>query len=200
MKYFKHLIIILITLFSINALAGYSTQMTPMKSEKLSNPIALSGVCSEVNIVEWRGNAPITKQNIKHLKRYCKDAMNNFPKFVKSRGYKLKKSGKLHTSVCLMSVNSSPRNLNDADYRFSSRTMTYDEDGNVNPIWGYYQRYTNHIYLRSSVVNYHKVVFVHEMFHAASYYYGIYNQHKGNKDLKEENLAQEFTAYIGYGR
>lgn len=200
MRYFKHFIFILITLFTVNAVAGYSSQMTPTFDEKLSDPIALTGVCSKVNIVEWRGEVPMTQSAINRLKRSCEDAMSNFPKFVKSKGYKIKKPGKLHTSICLMPVNSNPRNLNDIDYRFSSRTMTFDENGNVDPIWGYFQRHTNHIYLRDSSVTYHKVVFVHEMFHAASYYYGIYNQHKGNKNLKDERMARDFTDYIGYGR
>jgi hypothetical protein len=126
--------------------------------------------------------------------------MKAFPKFVKDRGYTINNSGKLDTSVCFMPVNSSPRNLNDVDYRFSSRTKTYDSDGNSQAIWGYFQRHANHIYIRNTGATFHKVVFVHELFHAASYHYGIYNQHTGNKDLKDEKLAQDFTDYIGYGR
>ena len=203
MKYFKHLVIILIIIFSVNVVwaQSYSTQMTPTISEKLNSPIAL---CSGIKIVEWRDSGTpatqLTKANIKALIRYCKEAMKAFPKFVKSKGYDLKRAGKLHTSVCFMPVNSSPRNLNDIDYRFSSRTKIYDSDGNVGQIWGYFQRYTDHIYVRNTAANHHRVVFIHELFHSASYYYGIYDQHEGYKDSKDENLAQEFTVYLGYGR
>ena len=201
MKYARHLVVILIAIFSVNLAWAYSSSMTPTTSEKLANPIALVDVCSDVNIVEWRGSSNLgpTKGNIKALKRHCKNAMMAFPKFIKSKGYKLNKSGKLKTSICLIPMNDSPRNLNDVKHRFSSRTKTY-KNGEVERIWGYFQRHTNHVYLRNSAAGSHRVVFVHELFHAASYYYGIYGQHSGNKDLKEEQMAQDFTAYLGYGR
>ncbi|MDP2683493.1 MAG: hypothetical protein Q8P20_00395 [bacterium] len=205
MATFKHIVVFLF-LFSISGgvlAQGPSTQMAPTTSEKLGNPISLSGICSEVKIIEWRDSGTEnTKRNINNInamKNYCNDAMNGFGKFIYSRGYKIKRVGKLHTSVCLMPVDSSPRNLNDVNFRFSNRTKTYN-NGNVEIIWGYFQRYTNYIYVRNTVATSHKVVFVHELFHAASYYYDIYSQHPGNKDITEENLAQEFTVYIGYGR
>lgn len=206
MKVIKHLFVILFTIFIANAVwaQSYSKQMTPIASEKLKNPIALSEVCSSVKIVEWRDSnhkaTKLTDGNIKALKRYCKEAMETFPKFVKERGYKLRKGGKLKLSVCMMPVDSDPRNLNDIDYRFSARTKTYDEDGNVQRIWGYFHRNASHIYLRNTAANYHRVVFMHELFHAASYHYGVYDQHSGDKDKKDEVMARDFTAYLGYGR
>ena len=202
MKYIRYIFVSLVTIFIVNIAWAYSSQMTPTPSERLLNPIALTDICSEVRIVEWRGVGPlgITKNNIRQLQKHCKLAMSFFPKFVKERGYKMSKNDKLHASVCLMPVDDSPRNLNDINYRFSTRSRTYDDNGNVERIWGYFQRSTNYIYLRNSAVNRHKVVFVHEIFHAASYYYGIYDQHNGNKDLEEELMAQDFTDYIGYGR
>ncbi|KKN67666.1 hypothetical protein LCGC14_0459250 [marine sediment metagenome] len=205
MKLFKHLAVILIAIFSVNMAwaQSYSTQMTPVTSEMLNDPIALSGICSEVEVVEWRDSGhkatQPTRSNIMALKRYCKEVMSAFPEFVKSRGFNIKKAGKLHTSVCFMPMDSSPRNLNDTNYRFSSRSKSYDSNGEIHQIWGYFQRYTNYIYVRNTGASYHKVVFIHELFHSASYYYGIYNQHTGHKDLRDENLAREFTIYLGYG-
>ena len=203
MKLFRYIYIVLFTLFSNLALAqGYSTEMPPEPEELLNSPISLDDICSEVKIVEWRDSGAIgskpTTQNIARLKSYCKETMDAFAGFVIGRGYKITKHGKLHTSVCLLPDTTSPRDLNDTYYRFSTRDKSYDEHGHVYEILGYFQRYYNHVYVINTVPTRYKVVFMHELFHAASYYYGIYAQH--TQPSQEELLAQDFTASLGYGR
>ncbi len=119
----------------------------------------------------------------------------------------------LDTYVCIIhaKMNMSglhPRNLNDIKFRFANRTKEYTSDGRVYNIWGYFQRYNGNVYVRNDVLNDDggavnggfKVTFSHELFHALSYKYGIYNQHKGNKGSVEEAMAEQFTDSMGLGR
>jgi hypothetical protein len=211
MRYLRFLIIGLIVIFSSSAIAGsYSKSMLPTASERLDDPISLVGVCEGVEVIEWRATAGYKKQTglsedkIKIVKNVCKLAVNKFPEFAKKRGYKLTNSDKFETKVCVMPAKmeldgDSPRNLNDINYRFSERS---DKD----PLWGYYHRYKNYVFVRNDVkldngkTNHHfKTVFAHELFHAMSYRYGMYNKHPGNRDRVDEVMAQQFTVYIGLG-
>ncbi len=221
MRHIKYLILFLILLIpSLSIAQGHSTQMAPLQSERLKNPIVLTDRCKNVNIIEWRftpgimrSTAP-TKKNIKILDDICNHVMKNVVKFVKSKNYSLNDDiSNFNTSVCIMPANlhrfgRSPRNLNDIKYRFSTRSKSYTPDGRLYSIWGYYQRYNNHIYIRNDVLlndgvtanNDFKTTFAHELFHAISYYYGVYYQHNGNKSGVEEKLAEDFTEYLGLGR
>jgi hypothetical protein len=203
MKLFRYYIVLFTILFSNLALADeHSMEMPPEPEELLSNPISLDDICSEVRVVEWRDSGAIgskpTAKNIATLKADCKEVMEAFPGFVIGRGFKITKHSKLHTSVCLLPDSTSPRDLNDIYYRFYTRDKSYDEYGHIYEILGYFQRYYNHIYVINTAATRYRVVFMHELFHAASYYYGIYAQH--TRPSQEELLAQDFTASLGYGR
>ena len=45
------------------------------------------------------------------------------------------------------------------------------------------------------------VVFAHELFHAMSYESGVFHQHSADgRENIEENMAQDFTEFLGLGR
>ena len=142
-------------------------------------------------------------------------AVSNFFEFMASRysNYKLENAeSNFDTSVSFMPYlegqqGHQPRNLNDIKYRFAYRPKSY-RNGEVRDIWGFFQRAEDWVYVRNDVLlgdgkttNHETIkVFVHEMFHAMSWHYGAFNQHPGRKDSVEENMAQEFTIYLGLGR
>lgn len=185
--------------------------MTPRAVEKLSNPIKLNDLCSEVTVIEWRptfGLEDSTGQSskaIKLLNQVCNFAVKSFPKFINSHYDFANEEEKLSQSLCLMPADVNQdgqdvRNLNDVNYRFINRTKEYDENGIPFPIWGYHQRSTAHIYIRNDVFNTEfKTIFAHELFHAMSYQYGIYSQHNDDRDEADEKLARKFTKFLGLG-
>lgn len=213
----KLIIFLSIILFSSLSFGDdlYST-MAPLPSEKLSQPIALTGSCKLVKVVEWRptpnqeSQTSINKKSIDILNFICKKVIKNFPKFIETQKYKLNEELKLSQSLSLMPADLKNhgrdfRNLNDLTYRFKNRTKEYDENGNPYPIWGYHQRASSFIYMRNDVLNENgeinkgfEIVFAHELFHSLSWKFGIYQQHKGNKDIIEEEMARKFTMFL-YG-
>ena len=199
----KSLILLLVLLFPFTVHADESiNQMLPLKSELLIQPIVFDGICKNVKIVEWRDSG--TEESIKsfnnqnNLNMLCQYSILKFPAFVRSRGYKIN-SGIFTTKISLMPMNSRERNLNDIKYRFSERGVFCDlNDPCI--LFGYFQIADNHIYIRNDAGSDYKVVFAHEIFHAASVFYGIYYQHTGPNHIVDENMAQEFTEYLGLGR
>lgn len=216
----RNFISILATIVSINAVnIGDATHfnsasnytdakgvMSPLPNEKLGEPIYLDGPCSDVKIIEWRetkgvADSEMNEASINVLKNVCKLTVNNFESFIKTKdNYTLIGDvDDFRANICLMPLNSSPRNLNDIEFRFFNR---YVKD----TVWGYHQRATNNIYIRNDVFDgnmprhYFVVVFAHELFHSLSYKYSIYDQHTGNKELVEEEMARQYTQYLGLGR
>ena len=174
-------------------------QMTPLQSELLKNPILLSGDCSGVTITEWQGKS--SKEKIQTVDSTCKKAFSEFKKFVKKKKITLDYTSKFSLKISFLAVGTEKRSLNDINFRFSSRTKEYDEDGDVIGIWGYHQRSSNYIYVFNLFDNpSFETVLAHEFFHALSFQYGLFNLHMGNKDKKDEKMAEEFTLFIGLGR
>jgi len=183
--------------------------MEPTQEERLNNPQALSGPCSHVSIIEWRSTrgkagSEINKKNIAILKKTCKLVVNNFESFIKQkRFYKFKGDvSKFNVEICLMPLNSKSRNLNDLKGRFLKRAVQV-------PVWGYYQYSSNNIYIRNDVMINKRVnktfvkVFAHELFHAMSSQFEIYDQHSLDPKLAsklEEKMARDFTEFIKLGR
>lgn len=186
--------------------------MKPQSYEKLESPIRLIDGCDDIFIQEWRSTPGLmettgpTSKSIKVINEICNLSLNKFPEFAKKKGFVIKSvDEKFHTTICMMPADvydqgTAPRNLNDLKFRFAKRTIRY-------PLWGYFQRQQNYLYLRNDVlrnngrINYRfKTVFAHELYHALSYYYGIYYQYSGDKNKIDEQLAQDFSAYLGLGR
>ena len=185
--------------------------MVPRAIERLSAPIKLNDLCAEITVVEWRPTPGLenstskSEKSIKILNQICNLSVRFFPQFINKYYDFSDRVENFSQSLCLMPADVNQygqdvRNLNDISYRFVNRTKAYDEDGIPYPIWGYHQRSMSHIYIRNDVPNAEfKTVFAHELFHAMSYQYGIYNQHEGDKDEADEKLARKFTRYLGLG-
>jgi len=163
--------------------------MTPFPSETLDTPVTLD--CG-ASIEEVRGG----KLDYAKLNSLCTHAASNFFRFVDAKGLKTgDRSQAFSWSVSFLPGASCYRCLNDEDYRFHNRFVK-----------GYVTGYTDLNSRFSFVISKSrelKVTFVHEMFHAMSMFYGVYENHTGNyseKTAKDEALAQEFTEWLGYGR
>lgn len=189
--------------------ANSSYLMTPLPEEKLTKSIFLTEKCALVEIVEWRGgNEAERKEEVAELDRICQQVVEKFPVFIKEKtDFKLSEDRGFSQSISVIPVNSEFRNLNDVEFRFSTRSgIEYDENGEVEPIWGYHQRATSFIYIYNLVRTKGKLnlqfrtVFAHELFHALSFKLGIFHQHTGDKNQKEEEMAQQFTEWMGWGR
>jgi len=146
-KFYRLFILFFIALFSANVIAadyGRGT-MTPLPRERLTNPIALKKSCKKISVVEWRstqGYLNSTSQSdksIKVLNDTCNLAVNNFYRFINSKGYHITnevRQRQFDTSISLMPANISrdgddPRNLNDITYRFLFRQKEYDNKGDL---------------------------------------------------------------------
>lgn len=196
---------LIIWLLPTLAWAESASQMTPLSSELLNQPIVLTKECSKVTITEWRSKTKSNQEQV-NLDQICQSAVKNFSGFVKKKKIILNTSKTFIQNISIIPVDTEKRNLNDTLFRFSTRTMELDEDEDVIPILGYHQRATQYIYIYNqirksgNVSSRFKTVFSHELFHGMSSFYGWYGLHTGNKDLKEEQLAEEFTEYLGLGK
>jgi hypothetical protein len=174
-------------------------EMRPLPQELLGKPIKLTGACSKVKVIEWRGSK-LSKGAIKSIDETCNQAVKGFKPFMKRQyGYHIKGDlSKFDADLCLLPLNSDLRSMNDTDYRFYYRSLKVD-------LWGYFQRAADNIYIRSDVFTEgHEndefvMTLAHELFHAMSYQYKIFHQHGGDKDQVEEAMADQFTEYLGLG-
>jgi len=185
--------------------------MEPFGSERLSSPISLTGNCANVVIVEWRptpGRQVSTSPSDKAktaINETCELVVKNFKRFVLLQQYTVGSVNNFSQTISLMPADiqnhgSDLRNLNDFSYRFNSRYKELDEDGDVIPIWGYHSRSTSHIYIRNDALSSNfKTVFAHELFHAMSYQFGIFQQYSSNQTATDEKMARKFTQFIGLG-
>lgn len=86
--------------------------------------------------------------------------------------------------------------MNDIKYRFYNRSMRFELTGLTRANIGYTFNISN-MNDPQFVVS-----FVHELFHAMSYHYGLFKNHPGNQSQKiarDEMYAEEFTLYCGLG-
>ena len=193
---------------------GGNTQMRPLPSELLAEPIALPE-CPGIRIIEWRatpGHAASTRPSaaaIGVIDRVCDAARRGFDAFVTRQGIATTRLAALHADVCLLPADARSgedyRNLNDVTWRFRSRTFAHE--GSALPrVWGYHQRSTQTVYVRNDVFNEDgtpnrrfETVLAHEIFHALSYGSGLYERRAGDKDAEEEATARRFTQGLGIG-
>lgn len=185
--------------------------MTPLYSEELPTSLGFSQECQQVSIVEWRtdGSDQTSAQPsvIIQLDQVCQTVVKNFAKFIATqKEYQLSsKIDNFHQFLSILPINSKPRNLNDSESRFANRSKSLDENGEVIPVLGYHQRAASFVYLYNLIIiegqldAQFRTVLAHELFHALSYQFGIYQQHSENKDQKEEEMAVKFTIWLGWG-
>lgn len=190
--------------------------MKPNKVERLLEPLDLPH-CPWIRIVEWRASfgkewsgPSLQARNV--LGKTCQKAVKHFSFYLKSRGYvKNIDINIFHQSLCLMpslveNDGSKFRNLNDVLFRFRDREKTYDAQGKVNIIWGYTDFRSNTIYMRNDIINEFGLinsqvitVFAHELYHAMSGQFRIISDLYHNDGKIEENMAINFTKFLGYG-
>jgi len=185
---------------------GPETPMDPRPDELLATPINLD--CPGVQIIEWRPSVqfPTTSgpspKAIQALNEICKLVFDNFYLFAQQNSLTIKHNNQFVWYLCLMPGSAKyggrePRNLNDHFGRFYARPPL---DENV-----YYAGWTAHqrhkIFMKNDVLDetgeinpITLTVFAHELFHALSWYYGIFHDPE-----VDETLAQEFTQYLGLG-
>lgn len=201
----------IVFLFPMTARAN----MLPTASEKLANPLTMTD-CPRVIIVEWRASkgyenrTKYSKKALTALNDTCKKVLDQFPKFVKSKKLKFSTvNGKFSHKVSIIPgqkqfQGSEPRNLNDLTGRFKNRYSEYDADGNPYPIFGYTSFVLKHTFLRNDLLTANEDVdskvqsiWAHELYHALSYHFKVYENLGDDAAQEDEKLADKFTDFIG---
>lgn len=212
-----YLFLILALAFPSLALADSKVvgHMEPLPHELLAQPIKLTNYCKGVTIVEWRptkDSVSITspsKEAQKVIEKACNKALSNLQKFANKHNLKIDKNKKFKAKIALMPADIYNdgrlyRNLNDNRYRFKNRTRK-----DIQYIWGWGSE-NGYLYVRNDVLKYGKqpnpafeLVFVHELWHVISFQYDIFDNLSNDEDekyRKDEELAQDFSEFNGYGR
>ena len=163
--------------------------MPPLPEELLNEPINLN--CGGV-INEWRGSEP----NRALAEKYCTLAVTKFVPYLRSRGIDFEPKGEFHFDMAMLPDTFEYRGINDRDYRFAYRNADY-------AVTGYTSKTNRYLF---NIANTNdpewRVSFTHEMFHAMSFYWGLWDTHPGGSQDKlerEEDLAVGFTVYLGLG-
>jgi len=194
-KIFRIILCVLLVLIPFVAIADEKVvgHMPPLEEELLSDPITLH--CGIV-ITEWQGGKP-TAESIKNMNTLCNEALSAFFPFVKHHKLKAERYGAFNWSLSLIPDGECYRCLNDLDYRFAQRAF-------LNKVWGYTDVYAKYIWIVNKPEwNFYKTVFVHELFHAMSVYYGVWHNHAETNAERcsiDEKYAEAFTEMLGYGR
>lgn len=168
--------------------------MAPLQTEFLNRPITLD--CG-LMIQEWRGTKP-TLVEIKKLNKLCTFAVSKFPEFIAKHNIKKQHNGAFAWNISLIPDGYCYRCLNDIHFRFKRRGLRQD-------LWGYTDNNEKYIWTISNTTDsYFKTIYIHEIFHALSMFYGIYDSHhpfnNWERSRADERLAQGFTEYLGLGR
>jgi len=164
--------------------------MKPLSSELLSQPIELE--CG-VLVHEWRGY-PRDEAKIQNL---CRLATDEFFPFVARKGLVPDHHRTFHWSAALLPNGECYRCLNDEQWRFAKRAAR----GNLTGYTSFTNRYS--FLLGNTRHREFDVTLVHELFHAQSYYYGLFDRHADDDAERvriDEQLAVEFTESLGLGR
>jgi len=176
----KAVLAVLILMSTDSRVQGHTA---PLESEVLTDPIELR--CGAV-IKEWRGPT----KDLKQVQKLCDLGVKNFHSFIKEKGLKAR-TGKFSYSLSLIPADSKYRSLNDLKYRFYTRIQKMILSG--------YTQHGNRYIFTISNQNHpaFDVSLLHELFHAMSHHYGVYDSHKGKntyeKLCEDEVLATEFT-------
>lgn len=180
-------IIIFILLLSAPLCAQNATSIKPLESEKLDNIIILD--CG-LKVQEINGYI-----SVKSLNRMCTYAYSNFFKFSKAKGLKINHRQKFNWNASFIPEGSCYRCLNDLKFRFRDRQIK-------TPVVGYTYDIGSYLFVFSDSNDpIFSQIFVHELFHSFSMFYGVFENHKGSlvdKRNTDEELAEEFTSWLGY--
>lgn len=191
------------------------TDMLPWPSERLPIPISLTR-CSGVKIIEWRASNRFERSTgpsdsaISELDAACVRARMSFSKFIRDKRMVALSLDGFHQDVCLMPADirqdgNLARNLNDSRFRFLNRDKEYTSDGRLYTIWGYTDYAHDTMFMWNKVLNEDGsvnrkflTIFSHEMFHAMSRYSKLYLNYRGAVGPQDENMAHQFTTYLGF--
>lgn len=190
----KYFILLFTLLISTTSLADTKVvgHMEPLPSEALDQPITLQD-CSGLTIEEWRGSVTDDKA-LKKLNAICKRAIAEFESFIKSKGLKKRNNSNFKYHVALLPDTKNYRGMNDMKFRFADRFVKKE-------LWAYTSRDNRYIFMVSSVdIPEMPSIFSHELFHALSMHYGIFDAHANTDServAKDEKLALEFEKYLG---
>lgn len=154
--------------------------MTPFFEEILLQPVELK--CGAV-VMEWQGKH--SDQDVDRLNYLCSYAEKKFWEFIKNKGFDIKRNRDFHFQVSLLADGTGYRQLNDLRYRFQNRFGARGKE-----VWGYVYRDTHYLFVFNDVDAWNfDDIFIHELFHALSIYYGLFDSHSNKVD---EQLALEF--------
>lgn len=216
-KYLIIPILLLLLAPSLSANQKIVGHMAPLDDELLSPALTLKKDCAGVAIREWRpsvnkDNTQPSRRAAKMMSEVCNLAVDHFDKYVREKGYTPRSLAKFRFNISLIPFDAYDdgtqyRNLNDISYRFAKRFRTIDQDGNPSHILGYTSRAgDDYVYLRNDPLTPNwkenprfKVVFAHELYHAMSFRYGVWDQMGGDSN-QEEEMAYGFTESLGLGR
>jgi len=161
--------------------------MAPFIDERLSSSIELD--CG-VSIVE---NKDKRKLPVNRINNWCMKAVSRFPDFLKAKQIKINTSKQFHWVLSFLPEDHCYRCLNDLRYRFSERQFQADVIGYTDKNLQY-----SFVFDIESDKEFKPTV-IHELFHAQSMFYGLYDKHSRDdfeKAAKDEVLADEFTNWL----
>jgi hypothetical protein len=164
--------------------------MRPLPAELLAQPLKLD--CG-LTVMEWRGAVP----NTDRAARLCRLATRNFLPFIASKGLEREHGRAFEWKAALLPDGTCYRCLNDERWRFSRRAAR----GNLTGYTSFTNRYS--FLLADPSHGEFDVTLVHELFHAQSFFYGLFDRHADNDEDRvriDERLAAEFTESLGLGR
>ncbi len=189
---FRHIFSIILSVFLIANVALADRVVghpTPFNDELLENPVVLD--CG-ATIREVRGSS----LNYAQLNSMCTHAYSNFFRYIDAKGLRVDHHDSFRWNISFLPEDTCYRCLNDEKYRFNNRFIG-------GKVIGYTSRNDHYAFITSIHDSEFNVTFVHEMFHSMSMFYGVYDNHPGSWSLKtiaDEELAAEFTEWLGYGR
>ena len=162
----------------------------PLASELLPDPIVLD--CGVV-IQEWRG-VHIDAQAIEQVSAVCDLAVEAFVPFIARHGLSVVDDRPFYFTASFIPDTTDYRGLNDRRWRFANRSTR-------NEVWGYTSHTNSHIFILSD--NRHpqfEATFVHELYHALSWYHGVFDSLPGatmtERFAQEERLAIQFEREV----
>ncbi len=164
--------------------------MKPLEVELLAEPIEFD--CGLV-INEWRGYP----RDEAKIQRLCLLATEEFLPFLASKGLQPLHRRPFRWSAALLPGGACYRCLNDEQWRFSRRA--------AHGILTGYTSFTNRYSFLLGDTRHREfdVTLVHELFHAQSYFFGLFDRHADQDPERvriDERLAVEFTESLGLGR
>lgn len=220
------ILIVLLFVYKSDAQTNVSGHPTPLDTELLSSPIVLND-CNGIKIIEWRGSKDkpytnVNQKSIEFMNKLCRLSFDEFKSFLQSKNLHVETNKIFNYTVSLMpwdpfgtgnwdGVNGDGdgddyRNLQDYKWRFKDRMKFYDNNGSLVEIVGYTDRNINAIYMMNEPLKNNNElnskfaeVFCHELFHAMSNNFGVYDilgKNVVEKQTKDEMLAKEFTKFL----